>query len=288
MPAFHALHRAANLSSFYLVHRAKSLAVAAVHFHIDGPVARTPYKAPFGSLECSENIGPKVLYRFLENVQHRLQEGGAKDIFIKNPPCAYAPGKWALVETFLLNLGYAISEAEVSVVIPVRDKAFSEMIRHSEKLRWRQGKEAGFHFQNLALDRLEEVFQLIAACHAEKGYSLSITQAELERTAKVFPDRYVLSGVFQGEKIVAAAVSIRINEDVLYNFLFNHEKALNHLSPPVLLMEGIYTFCRQNSIRLMDLGTSALQGNPNFPLLDFKLRMGGVPASKFTFHKETV
>jgi hypothetical protein len=83
----------------------------------------------------------------------------------------------------------------------------------------------------------------------------------------------------------AAAVSILVNRDIVYNFLVNHNSEFNNLSPAVLLMEGIYDHCQEHDIGLLDLGTSALGGQPNFPLLDFKLRLGAVPVSKMSFYK---
>jgi hypothetical protein len=51
-------------------------------------------------------------------------------------------------------------------------------------------------------------------------------------------------------------------------------------------MEGIYEHCQVEKIRLIDLGTSALNGRPNFGLLDFKLNLGAVPTEKLTFEKK--
>jgi len=52
-----------------------------------------------------------------------------------------------------------------------------------------------------------------------------------------------------------------------------------------MLMEGIYGWSQKHHVELIDLGTSSLEGQPNFSLLDFKLRLGGNPSSKLTFEK---
>lgn len=113
-----------------------------------------------------------------------------------------------------------------------------------------------------------------------------MTAQELQKTAEEFPDRYLLFAIYHREKIVAASITIRIDQNKLYNFMTNHEKQYNHLSPSLLLMEGIYEYCSHHEISLFDLGTSALQGKPNFTLLDFKLHIGGIPTSKLSFHKK--
>lgn len=285
--AYRSLYASGNEQSFFLLEKSQSIACAGVHFQMDGGVARSPFRAPFGSFEFDGHIVPRKLYEFLQYVEYQLRSKGVKKIFLKNPPHAYAPSKNALLETFLLNQQYGVQQAEVSAVIPVTVKTFAERIRHSEQLRFRQGTEAGFAFQNPGPEKLEQVYRFIAACHKEKGYSLSISEDDLAKTVRTFPEKYILSVITNQEEIVAAAVSIRINESILYNFLVNHRKEYNTLSPPVVLLDGLYAYCQQHSIALLDLGTSALGGQPNFNLLDFKLHLGGMPSPKFTFVKET-
>jgi hypothetical protein len=274
--------------TFHLLDVSRSIALAGIQFHVENAVARTPYKAPFGSIECSGSINPKLLYRFLHFIDGELKKKGIREVWIKNPPRAYSPELWSLVETSLLNQKFLIAQAEISAVIPVNESPFTAGIRHSEKLRLQQGREAGFMFRNVAITDLDSVFSFIAGCHRKKGYQVPIGLEELKNTAKEFPENYLLFAVFHQGKIVAASVSIRVKKNILYNFLANHKKVLNHLSPPVMLMEGMYEYCRKNSIGLMDLGTSALHGEPNFSLLDFKLHVGGRPTSKFSFTKKLI
>lgn len=284
--AYRLLHPAENEQSFFLLEKNQLIAYAGVHFHIDGGVARSPFRAPFGSFEFNDQLAPRKLYEFLQHVETRLRSMGVKQVFLKNPPQAYASARSALLQTFLLNQQYRVYDAEVSVGIPVTSKTFSECIRHSEQLRLRQGTEAGFVFHHPAVDKIGEVYRFLAVCHKEKKYTLSISEEELMRAVTTFPDKYILSVIKYQERLVAAAVSIRISESVLYNFLVNHLKEFNTLSPPVMLVDGLYTYCQEQSIALLDLGTSALAGQPNFSLLDFKLHLGGVPSAKFTFFKE--
>ena len=47
------------------------------------------------------------------------------------------------------------------------------------------------------------------------------------------------------DELVAANISIRVNEKVLYNFYHDHHQSYNLLSPVVFLNEGLYQFCQQ-------------------------------------------
>lgn len=286
LPAFAASQQGTSPVSFYLLDGKRKKSVAEIHFQRLDRAARSPFKAPFGSVECADHLNPKVLYRYLEKVERQLKEKGVTDIHIKNPPREYKPAGLSVLETFLLNRGYVVSDSEVGALIQITDAPFMDVIRPSEKLRMQQGRRAGFMFSQADLTDLVKVYDFIAQCHGEKGYDLSITRSELQKTASVFPERYVIFTVTSGGRLLAASVGIHVNKTILYNFLTNHQKKYNHLSPAIPLMEGIYNYCRHKSIKLFDLGTSALAGKPNFPLLDFKLHVGGRPTSKFSFHKK--
>lgn len=282
---FGCLQSATGWLQFSCAGAASKKIVAAIRFHVHDEIARSPFKAPFGSLESSAGASPALIFDFLRYVEGRLRHHGVREVYLRNPPRAYTPESIALMETFLLNLGYSVSSAEVGAVIPVTGQSFAEVIRHSELLRRRQGSVAGLHVRKIPISELESLFEFIASCHAGKGYQLSISFEDLNRAVDRFPDQYLLFGVMKGSRLIAGSVSIRVRKNIVYNFLVNHEKKYNHLSPPVVLMDGIYQYCSDHEIGLLDLGTSALEGKPNFSLLDFKLHVGGMPTSKLSFYK---
>ncbi|HEX8038587.1 MAG TPA: GNAT family N-acetyltransferase [Chryseosolibacter sp.] len=285
LPQFGNLQDPASWVSFHLLDQRRKKAVAGIRFRIEATSARSPGRAPFGSVEFSAGLNPVALYRFIADFEDRLKGKGVTEVVVRNPPHAYDPAKSSLLETFFLNRKYQVQDAEVSTVIPVNDTAFADLIRDSERLRMLQSERAGFTFRKLSPDRLPEIYGFIARCHAEKGYKISISLEELAKFFNAFPGHYHLFAVLDTD-VRAAAVSIGVTKNVMYNFLANHEKGYNQLSPSVLLMDGIYQHCRNSGIGLLDLGTSALEGKPNFPLLDFKLHVGGQPTSKFSFYKK--
>lgn len=271
--------------SYHAVDTKSRKALATIRFHIHNDIAKSPLRAPFGSVECSDTINPQTLFKFLDFVENRLSHKGITEVYIKNPPRAYAPELIALLETFLLNRGFTVSDAEVGTVLPIASQSYEEIIRHSELLRRRQAQVAGLKSCRIPDSNLESLFGFIAACHKKKGYPLSISLGDLKTTVCKFPGRYVLFGVMEGDNLVAGSISILIRRNIMYNFLVNHDSGYSRLSPPVLLMDAIYKYCSEHSISMLDLGTSALQGKPNFSLLDFKLHVGGRSTSKLSFYK---
>ena len=107
----------------------------------------------------------------------------------------------------------------------------------------------------------------------------------LQKVSQEFPGHFLLSVVKDGEKIVAANISIRVNSKVLYNFYHDHVNEYDAISPVVILNEGLYEYCQCEGLQLLDLGTSTRDGKVNESLLEFKIRLGAQTSRKLTFVK---
>jgi hypothetical protein len=271
--------------SYYILNETKKKISAVIHFHITGSVARSPLKSPFGSAEFSSTLPEGTLFEFIKYFERRLLALGVQTIIIKNAPDAYEYDHATLLKTFYLNLKYCIIHESVSSVIEVSAVAPEKLFYRSEKRRLGKARKAGLMFREIKIEDLTIVYNFIKDCRSKKNYELSMTWKEVQSVANQFPERITLFGVFKEYELVAASISIHVNQNVLYDFYHDHDAAFNHLSPVVLLVAGIYNVCYLNKIRLLDLGTSVTGGLPNFSLLHFKKYLGAIPTPKFTFEK---
>jgi hypothetical protein len=244
----------------------------------------SPIRAPFGSFQFSDSIKPKILYGFIAFVVERLKEKGVLSLELKNPTDAFNPHNSPLLNSFLLNQGFSIVRSEVQSVLKT-DHDFSSGLNAWEKRRLRQSEQAGLTFRRLDSGHMKEVYQFIVACRTERDYVLSIDWDTLKKTVDTFPDRFVLFGVLNNDEFAAASISINVGNKILSNFHSAHPRKFDKLSPVVMLLNGIFSYCRKNGFQILDLGTSALEDTPNFKLLDFKLGLGAHPSTKLTFKK---
>ncbi len=259
--------------------------MAQISFHLENELAVSPVKAPFGSFLFSERLSPLGLYDFIQQCEDRLHRKGVKSICITEPPLFYRKSG-ELLHAILLNLGYRVSRAELSSGIRIDHITFEEKIEIWEKRKLKQSKVKGLQYKALPAGELENVYSLILKCRKQRGHTLSMTLEEVKGTVNVFKEHFFLFGTFFQKELVAASIAIRVHPTILYNFYSGHLKKFDSLSPIVMLTSGMYKFCGSHHIQLLDLGTSAIDGQPNFGLLDFKLRLGAVPSMKLTFEKD--
>jgi hypothetical protein len=257
---------------------------AHVHVGLKNNEGYSPIRAPFGSFQFSDGIKPKILYSFITFVCERLKEKGVSSLELKNPADGFNPCGAPLLNSFLLHHGFSIVRSEVQSVLK-SDHDFYSGLNAWEKRRLRQSEQAGLNFRRLDSGHLKEVYQFILACRTERDYVLSIDWDTLKKTVDTFPDRFVLFGVLNNDEFAAASISINVGNKILSNFHSAHPRKFDQLSPVVMLLNGIFNYCCVNGFQVLDLGTSALEGTPNFKLLDFKLGLGAQPSMKLTFKK---
>ena len=273
-----------NWITFYAINNSHHTIDAHLNVHVDGSRAVSPLRAPFGSYQFVSTIRPVTLYKFVEFTLARLHEQGVDELEITNPPVAYLPGTMNLLTTFLINQGFEICVAEVGAVLEVKDD-FRGRLNDWEGRRIRQAESAGLTFGVIPMEELESVYTFILACRMEREYDLSIDWETLRKTVEAFPDRFPLFGVMHQGVMAAASIAINAGNGVLVNFHSAHPRDYDHLSPVVMLLEGMVDYGRENGYRLLDLGTSAIDGKPNFGLLDFKIGTGATITPKFKLRK---
>lgn len=286
LPEHRGLQNQMGWRSFFVLHEKTRKLYSEVHFHCEGRLAASPLRAPFGSYLFSEKLPPEVLFDFILFTEEELKKKQIGHILLKEAPAGYFPGQHQVLMPLLLNLNYTVQQAEISSLIPVTEKPFAEIVDSWESRKLRQAREAELTTRLIHAENLEMVYSFIWQCRQQKHYSLSMTLEEVNNVVQKFHDRFILFGVFDQDNLAAASIAIRVTDNVLYNFYSDHHANYDSLSPAVMLIESEYQYCRDHRLALLDLGTSSIHGKLNFPLLDFKMRLGARPSPKYTFTKQ--
>lgn len=273
--------------SFYILNERALLVEGHIHFHISNTSAKSIIQGSFGGIETSASVSNKTLFRFIEFFCTQLKASKCNSITIVNRPHLYDHAGQELIETFMINLGFHIHSAEAGSIIAVTPKSFSEII-HPRKKRKLNQSQHGFEFRLLPKDSIEKVYTFIEEHRKQKEYVLSISLEHLAKSIDRLDDAYKLFGVFHEGTLVAASVAVRVSNNVLYHFISDHVRKVGDARPALILMQGIYEYCQQNKIALLDLGTSAIDGLPNFKLIRFKTELGGLATQKVTLKKALV
>ncbi len=255
-----------------------------VGFQNDGNLI-SPYRATFGSIELNEALAPEYLEAFIAEIISWCQENGLQEIQLKSWPACYDAHKSALLTHALVANGFEISQTDLNQHLVVDESPFWEGLHSSSKNKLNKAKKAGFSFQRLEVDRLDEAYALIKGCRDLKGYPTTMSYSAIAEMFQKFPEDYYLFGLMDGERLVACSVSIRINASILYNFYLADHLDYRSYSPLVMLHDELYAWCQGQGISIMDLGISTDQSVLNSSLHVFKRRLGCETSLKFSFNK---
>ncbi len=266
--------------SFYALR--KEVVVAGIHFFLVKQdnrhyIAVSIPESPFGSLEYGD-ISSHEIQHLVAYTNEHLWSKGVDKIIIKDCIEAYRSGRNFTCEAILLGAGYQIKDSFVNHHIPVDYIPHEDKMQRMEQKRLRKCKRAMVHLQQELMDRLTECYHFLKRCRREKGWELSLSLTDLEQQLSQSPGVFCLFSVFHEDERIAAALCIKVNSGIIYNFYHESLAAYKSYSPVTLLLKGIYRYCQQAVIRMLDMGTS-----PSRSLQAFKEHCGGIASFKHTY-----
>jgi len=262
--------------------------LARIHFFLVKGEALSPLRSPFGSFEMSDQMETEVLYDSMRVIHQQLEDRGIQRVRIINYPQIYHPAHATQTGYVLLHHGYKVAGVDINHHLLIGSQEFEQGLHLMEKRKLKKCLNQSFCFREVSIDHLEEVYQFIFNCRKERGQVLSLSLEELTPMVNAFPNHYQLFEVTHDGEMVAASISVKVHSKILYNFYPASSKKYHSFSPMVFLLKHQYEYCRRHQYRVLDLGTSTLEGKPNLNLIQFKENLGGIPSMKFTYQKDLI
>jgi hypothetical protein len=186
----------------------------------------------------------------------------------------------------LWRAGFSIEGHELNYAIPIAGGSLLPRIDHGNRKRVRAAQRLGLRFHHLADDELDAAYGVVAENRAKRGYSLSMSLQGLREMSRALPGRVRCFGARHDGVLVASAVCVDVNPDVLYVFYWGEIAGVERLSPVAFLATELYTVCVREDRRMLDVGTSTLRGVPNYGLIRFKKNLGCRESLKLTLGRE--
>ena len=255
-------------------------------FFVEPDRAVSPAAAPFGSVEFIQILPDDVLSNLIDALVDEARSTGAPLLRLVNYPHCYAPEQAHRLTQQLLRRDFRVVTADQSFFLPVAADAFENRINTSERRRLQKSRRAGFQVEHWCCPDVDTVTSFLVESRRQQGYKLTLPPEQLSRLLTQFPDQFPVFIVKDGSALAALAVTVRVRNDILYNFLPASNPAYHAHSPMVLLTDGLFTYCQQQQIRLLDLGLS-LDGDhqPKLSLMRFKRNLGAQESPKLVFEK---
>ncbi|GJM27984.1 MAG: hypothetical protein DHS20C17_06190 [Cyclobacteriaceae bacterium] len=234
--------------------------------------------APFGGFD-GVKLSVENANEFILAVIRSLCDQGIEHMEIRQPPACYGTQVW---DEVLLNLGFKVKYLE-NHHLSISNVPFSTGLHPME--RRKLSKSGKFKFEVNSIKSLPDIYNHIKSCRDERHQRLSMDYEQLSRVVKELPNHFLLCCVKYQNQIAASAIIIKVNPYCWYQFYPAHSSEFNKESPMVFLLSRLYDYAQSQGVRVLDLGTSELNGKPLEGLIKFKSRVGGKPGRKAIYTK---
>ena len=218
--------------------------------------------SPFGGLECHPEYDASIFLTYM------IQNLAGRRLVVKLP-AAHVDNRVGLFE----GIGFKEAFEDINQHLDLRGawKPHLMELRRIEKC-----EDAGFVCERLLPTRIliARVHSFIAQCRQENGLQINIDLAGLFHQVAQNPDHYDFFVVKHHEKIIAATITVRINDFIVYNYLPANLREYKSFSPMTLLLKNIFYAYQSKNFHLLDMGVSSIEGKKQEGLVNFKKAMG--------------
>jgi hypothetical protein len=255
-------------------------------FFGNGPVASSPGAAPFGSVEFDNNLPDSVLGELLNTLTDKARQDCCSSVRMVNYPNCYAPEQADRLTDHLLDQQYRMVRDDATFFLSVGADSLDRQMHSQERRRLQKCHRAGFQFAQWKNPPISDVLAFLQISRIEQGYPLTLPADRLAALLTRFPDRFSVFTVCDGTDIASLAITVRVSSDILYYFLPADNLVYRSFSPAVMLIDGLFGYCQQEGIKLLDLGVSLDHHREFKPsLARFKENLGAVSSPKRVFEK---
>lgn len=255
-------------------------------FFVCSERALSPAAAPFGSIEFTETLPDSVLDNLLQSLMETARQANASMLRVVNYPHCYAPRQADRLADNLAQKGFRVVRADQNFFIPITNEVFETIINSAERRRLRKCRQAQFAFEHWLSPDIEQVVSFLAETRQQQGYPLTLSIQRLTHLLLTFPSRFPVFVVRDELNLIALTIAVQVRQDILYNFLPASCPDYHTFSPMVMLTDGLFTYCQQQGIRLLDLGVSLdADRQPKPSLMRFKRNLGAKSSPKLIFEK---
>ena len=249
---------------------------------IKNGILKCPFSATFGIFsEIAHNNKIKHYHDAISSLKNWAKESGIQKIIICTPPLFYNEPHITKFQNALLCNGFKLLDYDVNFQFDIKNRLSYDSILNTDARRnLKIAIKNNLQFE--ITENLTAVYKIIKQNREEKGFPLWMTESNIIDTSKIIQSDYFLVSI--DEEYIASAYVQHITKQLVNIVYWGNIQKYDKLYPMNYLAKNIYEYyCKQKDIQYISIGTSTLDGIPNFGLCDFKESIGCKCSPKLNF-----
>lgn len=241
---------------------------------------KSPINGSYGGFEFKKDIYFDIKEKFICRVIKELKKNRPKSIEIILPPDIYDIENNSEQISILHRNNFLIKNIEVNQYIKVQNYNLKKSVNKGNRQKIKKCISIPLLFHELKFEEYKLAYQLILENRKAKNFKLSMNWEQLSSMLSKFPKKFLVFGIFKDKEMIASAICIKIQSNILYVFYWGERLKYKSLSPVAFLSHEIINYCISNKISILDLGTSSYNSLPNYGLINFKKGIGSFSCNK--------
>ena len=244
---------------------------------------QSPFSAPYGGFTLPRPLRFPLLMeaaRALDDYARSRSLG----LRITLPPAFHERGQVSAQAFALGRLDGISTVTDLNYHLPlVPDVDITRLMAPGAREALRHARRSGLQFRILPTDEdaIRRIYSLIAAHHAEHGYPMNVTLADMTRTCLAFgADLFTVADA--SGRDIAAAIVYRPYPDIAQPVLWGDLSEWRHMRPMTFLAASLAHHYAAG-LAVLDLGPASQSGRPDPGLCFFKETLGCLPSLRPTF-----
>lgn len=245
-----------------------------------------PYSSPFSMIEFKKSCTIEDIDNYVKELDLYMLQNELDEIEVTLPPMFYDETNITKVLSAFLRDGYSIVENQINYQIFINsEEEYLNSLQRNAKKNLNHALTVNYVLSHCESNEEKELaYEIIKKNRESKGYRLSMSLQQVMDTIRhVEHDFFVL---YKDEIPVASAIIFRVTEDVYQVVYWGDIPGYSEDRPINFLAYKLFQYYLSKNIRVLDIGPSMLDGEPNYGLCDFKESIGCDASSKFIVSKK--
>jgi hypothetical protein len=245
----------------------------------------SPQRGSYGGLQIKKGSSFSKMNFFASEVINILKNYSRvkRRISIVLPPTSHDNHLVSNWNNIWKNLGFFEFNSELNFSINIDESIdFSSLLHSSVKKHIKRCKRESLICKRVDLLEIKEIYNVIKINREHRGFPVTMSLEAIEKTISCLNEKILLYGCYDSNhNLMASSIVYDINSDIDYVFYWGDLPNLNNgLSPISFLAEFIYNSSKDRKKKMLDLGTSTVNGVQNIGLITFKERLGACSSIK--------
>jgi len=258
---------------------------ASLFIAIDGEKAQAPYSAPFAMIEEYKECSIEEIDNYIVELNAYLDKTGVKDSYFKLPPMIYDQHRITKLISSMIRNGYSIFQMELSfeIIIKNEEEYLASLHRNARK-NLQHARELNYSLIYCSNEKLKrDAYEIIKINRVSNNYRLAMTWENVKETiAFTEHDFFILK---LEDKEIASAIIFRVTDEVYQVVYWGDIPGYSEARPVNMLAYFLNEYYYAKGVKILDIGPSMLDGQPNYGLCSFKESIGCEISGKYILHR---